>query len=261
MRADFNKVVNDKTRRGSKNPSLKTGQKLNVNLRPSDDEFEDQPKRAPESKRRQYGYDSKFHRTNLAPLKGFLRKNVGRPWDKVYSEFRTAIDPRTKTGDHLISELRSLVEEHCTIGPDKLARQNSTSSYRVGARLVWGFYVHPARRTLCYQQPKRQRDRREWRADNITRIWLTPDVLYVLEQDVFRPERGQRWVRRSFKTARDDWPAGLAPGRLVKAGDRYLAYGRLANSREVERVLEAIEKERAHILATGQRLHSEDSRA
>lgn len=46
--------------------------------------FENAPKR--EKMKGRYGYDTKEFGENFPPLVGFLRKNVGRKWDDVYSE-------------------------------------------------------------------------------------------------------------------------------------------------------------------------------
>jgi hypothetical protein len=59
----------------------------------------------------------------LSPLQRHLRKNVGRPWNKVYSEIREAIDVRSLRGYHFLQHVRAEV---------------GTNPLRTD-----GFYVHP----------------------------------------------------------------------------------------------------------------------
>jgi len=48
----------------------------------------------------------------LSPLKGFLRKNVGRPWDKVFSELNSALQGGGTVVEHVKVHLRGYVELH-----------------------------------------------------------------------------------------------------------------------------------------------------
>lgn len=48
----------------------------------------------------------------LTPLKGFLRKNVGRPWDKVFSELNSALQGGGTVVEHVKVHLRGYVELH-----------------------------------------------------------------------------------------------------------------------------------------------------
>jgi hypothetical protein len=50
----------------------------------------------------------------LQPVYGYLRKNAGRPWDKVYSELCQRYDRRTLKGWHLLSAHidRHMVDGH-----------------------------------------------------------------------------------------------------------------------------------------------------
>jgi len=44
----------------------------------------------------------------LSPLRGAIRKNIGRPWDKVFGEFCEALDRRGLSGYHIWTHLMSL---------------------------------------------------------------------------------------------------------------------------------------------------------
>lgn len=58
-----------------------------------------------ESMKFRYGWDKKSFGENLNPLYGVIRKNVGRKWDKVYSELNAAFDRRSATGNHIFEHL------------------------------------------------------------------------------------------------------------------------------------------------------------
>ena len=56
------------------------------------------------------GYDKrKWLNENLRPLQRFLEQQVGRPWDKVYSEIRATIDPRNTVKQHILQHLDNFV--------------------------------------------------------------------------------------------------------------------------------------------------------
>ncbi len=56
-------------------------------------------------------YSGKYLNEYFPPLKGFLRKNVGRPWNKVNSEIREHLRPSSTTQKHVLDHLyRDFVE-------------------------------------------------------------------------------------------------------------------------------------------------------
>src|SRR5439155_25177038 len=65
-----------------------------------------------------YGYwDGKELNENLAPLRRFLEKSVGRSWNKVYSEIREQLDHRRATGFHILQHLKQMVQLHPGLYP------------------------------------------------------------------------------------------------------------------------------------------------
>lgn len=59
-------------------------------------------------------YDPGRHRTKcfddlLSPLRRWLRSQVDRPWNKVWSELANGIDARSMSGAHLLDHVRELV--------------------------------------------------------------------------------------------------------------------------------------------------------
>lgn len=79
MRKDMAKMLVE-THRSSAAVTYKDTRKRGNDPR----DFENAPKR--EKIKGRYGYDTKEFGENFPPLIGFLRKNVGRKWDAVYSE-------------------------------------------------------------------------------------------------------------------------------------------------------------------------------
>lgn len=89
MRRDMAKlIVQGHGRKGDRSNSSK--------LRERD--FENAPERA----RMREGYGWREHgRDNLSPIYNYLRDNVGRPWNDIYSEICAVADYRSSNGRHL----------------------------------------------------------------------------------------------------------------------------------------------------------------
>lgn len=98
----------------------------------------------------QYGWDSKDFTDVLGPLRGYLLKQVGRPWDKVYSELAANLDRRTMSGRHIWTHVWMDVQIHTFIGPDGKVWERPRFSWAAkGGYPVQGLYVHPRTKLLC----------------------------------------------------------------------------------------------------------------
>ena len=75
---------------------------------------------------------------NLSPLRRYLESQVGRPWDKVYSEIRANLDARKATGLHILQHLDCYVERNCV--QDGTAIMTLRGGMLVRVR---DLYVHP----------------------------------------------------------------------------------------------------------------------
>ncbi|MBI3264785.1 MAG: hypothetical protein HYZ58_16795 [Acidobacteria bacterium] len=148
MRHDMAKVVTERPRRGHGNSSKKWGRRLNASEFGLDDHG---PTRAPIGRRRQYGSNWKEFSDLLGPLRRYLRKQVGRPWNKVWSEITQNLDSRSLTGQHIFDHIRWEVEQRPWI--DEKGRLYRKLEWGT-IELVDGLYVHPVTRLLCYK-PKR----------------------------------------------------------------------------------------------------------
>ena len=88
-------------------------------------------------------WGGKILNENLKPLRRYLEKQVGRPWDKIYAEISANLRPTSATQQHVRDHLHDFV----AITPRRLSNQlrqrpNST---------IWHepFYVHPRTGLLC----------------------------------------------------------------------------------------------------------------
>ena len=113
MRSDMAKVVTERPRRGHGNPSKKWGRRLRRNEYDAEDHG---PNRAPIARRNQYGWNAKEFSDLLGPLRRYLRKQVGRPWDKVWSEITRNLDSRSLSGQHIFDHIQWEVEQHVCFG-------------------------------------------------------------------------------------------------------------------------------------------------
>jgi hypothetical protein len=57
---------------------------------------------------------------HLGPLERYLRSQVGRPWNKVYSEIAAHIRPSNALQQHILSHLFGYVELHAVSSPRNL---------------------------------------------------------------------------------------------------------------------------------------------
>ncbi len=140
----MHKVVTERPRHGHGNPSRKWGGRVA--------EDHEGPGFASSARRRQYGWRSKEFSDFLAPLRRYLRSQVGRPWDKVFSEIRKAV-PAGLHGDHLWMHIRSMVSTNCI---ERDGGVFQVTRYYFGEVEVFGLYVHPRTRLLSFRQKSRR---------------------------------------------------------------------------------------------------------
>jgi hypothetical protein len=163
------KVVTEKPRRGSSERSKKYARRLTRDeidalvTREADDDAARatptrvdavEPKRAKVSRHGQYGWDAKEFTDVLNPLRRYLYQQVGRPWNKVYSEMTVTLDKRSLTGLHIWSHVKLEVEMHARLGEDGKTVYPAPRFRWVdeqNRRPVEGFYVHPRTGLLCFK--------------------------------------------------------------------------------------------------------------
>lgn len=136
MRPDFNKLLCEHERIGS-SAKFKLWRSKVKNTYFKDPE--NTPNRLSTGKI--YGYETKSFSENLNPLWGFIRKNVGRKWDDVYSEICKTFDKRSVINQHILSHLNGFVatkvfeEDGKFFERSKYYHKMSVDSYE--------YFVHP----------------------------------------------------------------------------------------------------------------------
>jgi hypothetical protein len=156
MRPDMAKVITERPRRAGEADARKFGHAL------SKDEIDRE--RHEDAERGGLVASSRARRRHprmqtdlLGPLRRFLRKQVGRPWDKVVSELSAQLDRRTLDRRHVFDHVECEVATHATIGEggEIVARDR----WSHGLRPVRGLYVHPRTGLLRIAEPKHARTR------------------------------------------------------------------------------------------------------
>lgn len=216
MRSDMGRVVIERPRRGSSNPSLKARKVGRLHMDDADwQEWEhDGPCRVPNSAKMEGMWDKNIGTKDftdvLGPVKGYLKKNVGRKWDDVYSELRDVLG----SGSYPI---RHVLEDHVLRWVDTTAYFENGKVYELPSTRHYGeFYVHPVTGVLCEEKTgwrwkgawKRQKSRLETdRVKLDSERWFVPidGVWYIgryVEQDgVPTRERPPRTYGRSREYA------------------------------------------------------------
>lgn len=155
MRYDMGRVVIEKQRRGSRS----LGRKVRTfgKLVAGEDGLEYYgPTKIPVSRHKQFGYNSKESTDVLRPLHGYLLKNVGRPWDAVWSEMCSILRSGGVGVSHIL-EAHVNVYDNCFrgIGNGRYYYYDGDAFWgtRIGGNSLSpvrdGFYVDPTTRLLC----------------------------------------------------------------------------------------------------------------
>lgn len=145
MRKDMSKVIVER-------PRIKGWGSTKGRLKEYFDDWENSPSH--ESMKFRHRGNRKSLNENLAPLRRFLLKSVGRPWNKVYSEICENINVTNTVQNHIRQHLPDFVALHVTmIGKVPYGPQR----FRGGIHPIWEItYVHPVTGILC-KTPKRAR--------------------------------------------------------------------------------------------------------
>ena len=100
MRKDMAKVIVERPRRGSRLKGNQKGRRVR--------DLDDLPSRQSMHRVRRKFFMKELNE-NLSPLKRFLNKQVGRPWDKVYSEISQYLRPTSAVQQHVRDHVRDFV--------------------------------------------------------------------------------------------------------------------------------------------------------
>jgi len=162
MRSDMAKVVTERPRYNSSAPSAKTGARIWGKAAPrhDDDDYDSgrtwrKASRLGQCRKDRAMVGGDCHKTFsdvLGPLRRYLRKQVGRRWDDVYSELSAVLDKRSMTGRHIWTHVRQDVTLDCYVG---VSGRIWRGPY--GVSEVDGLYVHPVSGVVCWTPERRFR--------------------------------------------------------------------------------------------------------
>jgi hypothetical protein len=160
MRADLAKCTTERERYGAKGKCFKTKYRGKVRIHPDPDyDYPTEHGGFRSSSRRRH-WESKEFSDVLNPLIGAIRKNLGRPWNKVFSEFCEVLDRRSVSGYHIWTHLMQEVTTKTYLENGKVYE---ITKYGAGPMEVDGFYVHPVTGLLCHRpRPTKAQVRARW---------------------------------------------------------------------------------------------------
>jgi hypothetical protein len=101
MRKDLNKQLCERERTGHRS-KYRAVRRANL-------EISEETTLKQQGMKRPYGYNTKDLNENLNPLWGQVRKAVGRPWDKFYSELCKNFDKRSVINQHILDHLNDFL--------------------------------------------------------------------------------------------------------------------------------------------------------
>ncbi len=103
MRADMGKVLVERPRLGRRRAERWPGKGYRKQLKKYSDADDSPPAR--EGMKDSYGHNTKHFNEHLSPLRRFLDANIGRPWDRVYSEICQFVDRDNVVQKHILTHL------------------------------------------------------------------------------------------------------------------------------------------------------------
>jgi hypothetical protein len=106
------------------------------------------------------GYAGRFLNENLAPLRRYLRSQVGRPWNKVFSEISAGIDRRNTVQQHIYQHIDGFIAIDVGVREGQLVDLRSAGAFAnsFGA-LRQELYVDPRTGLIRVNKEYRSRHR------------------------------------------------------------------------------------------------------
>jgi len=210
------------------------------------------PELAPQKEPMSIGRGTKYLNENLAPLKRFLLRNVGRPWDHVYSEICAHIAPQSAVQKHVLDHVRDYVETHVVLIDGKphqpLAQGSRRDRYiALGSYRANEFYVCPRTRILRLAPPRCRRRAEPASPDarpigDLTEVRRIEGVWYLIQFEK-QPESWEQ-AKRCYDVVLKahlsepgmlDWSGSMK--QLYGRTDRYAVAKRQLSSREIRKYL------------------------
>lgn len=137
-----------------------------------------------EGLKRMYNGGWKSFSEHLGPLRRFIESNVGRPWDKVYSEICKHIDRGNVVQKHILTHLFQYVAVHVELIDGELYEKPHQHHY--GYSLLRGrycWYVCPKTGLLKRAKPEPQRKRRKSTTPGRLLVWMSAYQFVLQRKD------------------------------------------------------------------------------
>lgn len=111
------------------------------------------------------GYGGVHLNENLSPLRRFLHAQIGRPWNKVYSEIASCIDRRNTVQEHIYQHIDGFIATQVEMRGGRLVDLRRCGYWRDDAAIRQELYVDPGagliRRNKAYRTwPQLRAERR-----------------------------------------------------------------------------------------------------
>ena len=149
MRADMHKVIVEREREGSNARYHRPHRERAAD--PADLPIREGMRR-PHVLRR----ERKQLNENLAPLKKYLRRQVGRPWNKVYQDISRGLRPTSAVQQHVRDHIWDYVERHVTLGPKgRVFGPPKRCRFYDWSLLPGDLYIHPRTGLLAVVKERR----------------------------------------------------------------------------------------------------------
>lgn len=204
MREDMYKVIVERPRRG------KEGDAAAARLRGDFD--------GPMRLGMRAGYGCRSLNENLAPLRRYLLAQLGRPWNKVFSEICAGIDRRNTVQQHIHQHIHDFIAVDVKVQDGRLIDIANRGRFLRGGRSIsQELYVDPRTGLICLNRHYRfsRQDAAEYRAretaeiaarrrtvDECTLLLLVEGIWYRVELGVLPMERSIDSVSDSTRRRR-----------------------------------------------------------
>lgn len=177
MRKDMSKVIVERPRLGRAAAGKKPGRTRAL----VDDDGE--PIRAVKSVREPKGKTQKTKMLNetLNPLKRYLTSNVGRPWNKVYSEISEHLKPTSTVQQHVRDHIEDFVAIKTRMKAGVVMVTPRFGGERALAEHYSLYYVHP-RTGLLRKNEHYQRWSARWRAARLKEEAALAERMRVVDE-------------------------------------------------------------------------------
>jgi hypothetical protein len=193
------KIITERPRSKSRLPTEKFGKAIAWK---GFDEDYTEPRKVSGSQGRTYGWERKEFTDLLGPLKGWVKKQVGRPWNLVYSEVCAVLDKRKLTHKHVLDHLFNWVARTVVLCQDKIWREPEMVGFEW--RSPPEFYVHPKNGLLLANKKRKDRDKKK-----------PVEVVKLKDGAEYRKLNGLWYYVRVRALSKEEW-AWSPDGRLVR---------------------------------------------